>query len=147
MLTGPISAIGIIGATVMPHSIFLGSALSTQDRISSAPDKLARIESTLTVETNMTTSSSSSANPLFGLRRMLLAHMLGIKERIVSVFRMDSLAGKVEARTHAEHENNSYAFVRAHVYHGMIDIAISLLGIAVVVNSMCVLFLPVHLVS
>uniref|UniRef100_A0A0W0FN74 Uncharacterized protein n=1 Tax=Moniliophthora roreri TaxID=221103 RepID=A0A0W0FN74_MONRR len=29
-------SVGIIGATVMPHSIFLGSALATQDRVSTA---------------------------------------------------------------------------------------------------------------
>ncbi|EEB88195.1 hypothetical protein MPER_14104, partial [Moniliophthora perniciosa FA553] len=26
-------SVGILGATVMPHSLFLGSALATQDRI------------------------------------------------------------------------------------------------------------------
>ncbi|KAF9243857.1 natural resistance-associated macrophage protein-domain-containing protein [Melanogaster broomeanus] len=34
------TAIGIIGATVMPHALFLGSNLSTQDRVTSAPTDL-----------------------------------------------------------------------------------------------------------
>ncbi|EEB92628.1 hypothetical protein MPER_08833, partial [Moniliophthora perniciosa FA553] len=39
------------------------------------------------------------------------------------------------AKQHSERENNSYAFVIAHVYHGIVDVAISLLGFAVVINS------------
>ncbi|KAI0763666.1 natural resistance-associated macrophage protein [Irpex lacteus] len=131
---GLYTSIGIIGATVMPHSIFLGSALATQDRISESPDKLARIESTLTVDSDATVTSNSAS--FVGFRRALASHMSEIRERLVSVFRVDSLHGKVEPKSHAEHENNSYTFVRAHIYHGMIDIAISLLGLAVVINSL-----------
>src|SRR5712691_3024137 len=32
-----LTAVGIIGATVMPHGLFLGSALATQDRASVKP--------------------------------------------------------------------------------------------------------------
>ncbi|SJL11144.1 related to Manganese transporter pdt1 [Armillaria ostoyae] len=32
------TSVGIIGATVMPHSLFLGSALATQDRVSESSD-------------------------------------------------------------------------------------------------------------
>ncbi|KAK0200834.1 natural resistance-associated macrophage protein [Desarmillaria ectypa] len=34
------TSVGIIGATVMPHSLFLGSALATQDRVSDLSDSL-----------------------------------------------------------------------------------------------------------
>ncbi len=120
----------------MPHSIFLGSALATQDRISESPDKLARVESTLTVDSDATVTSNSTS--FVGFLRACASHMSEVKERLVSVFRVDSLHGKVEPKSHAEHENNSYTFVRAHIYHGMIDIAISLLGLAVVINSLSV---------
>ena len=40
-LNALIAAIGIIGATVMPHSLFLGSALATQDRVASSPRQSA----------------------------------------------------------------------------------------------------------
>lgn len=60
------------------------------------------------------------------------------RERVVSVFKVESTNDTFSPKTHAEHENNGYAFVRAHIYHGMIDIAVSLLGIAVVINSLFV---------
>ena len=41
-------------------------------------------------------------------------------------------------RSHAERENRPYAFVRAHLYHGIVDMVVSLLGLAVVINSMYV---------
>ncbi|KIY53634.1 putative transporter of the NRAMP family [Fistulina hepatica ATCC 64428] len=62
-------SVGILGATVMPHSLFLGSALATQDRL-------------------------------------------------------------------AMKSNNSLSFIRAHMYHGMVDVAGSLLGFAVLINSL-----------
>ena len=37
---------------------------------------------------------------------------------------------------HAGWENNSHSFVRAHLYHGIVDIVLSLLGFAVVINSL-----------
>jgi len=36
---------------------------------------------------------------------------------------------------HAHRENNSFAFVRAHLRHGIVDIVMSLLGFAVPINS------------
>ncbi|KAI0093794.1 natural resistance-associated macrophage protein-domain-containing protein [Irpex rosettiformis] len=132
---GLYTSIGIIGATVMPHSIFLGSALATQDRVSPTPDKLVQTDSTSTVDQSIN-SSSTSTTSRFGIKKTLISYISDLKERFISIFRVDSLQGKMELRSHAEHENNSYAFVRAHVYHGMIDIAISLLGLAVVINSL-----------
>ncbi|ESK86095.1 transporter protein smf2 [Moniliophthora roreri MCA 2997] len=75
------TSVGILGATVMPHSLFLGSALATQDRI--------------------TPPSEYATN----------------------------------AKSHSERNNNSLAFVKGHLYHGIVDVALSLLGFAVVINS------------
>ncbi|KAF9062045.1 smf Mn2+ and Fe2+ transporter [Rhodocollybia butyracea] len=72
------TSIGILGATVMPHSLFLGSALATQDRDSLPPS----------VEESRITLFSSSA-----------------------------------------------IFVKRHLYHGIVDMVGSLLGFAVVINS------------
>ena len=41
-----------------------------------------------------------------------------------------------EAKNHAERENRPYDVVHAHLYHGIVDMVISLLGLAVVINSM-----------
>lgn len=126
------SAIGIIGATVMPHSIFLGSALSTQDRISKS-DKLTRVDSTLTIDSGTTCVPRpfrfKLPRPLDLVRR--LRRGFATTFRIVPAEEFES-----DPKRHADRENNTYTFVRAHIYHGMIDITLSLLGIAVVINSL-----------
>ena len=129
-----LAAIGIIGATVMPHSIFLGSALATQDRISKS-DKLARVD---TVD-----SSTTAATSVFNFRSLIprpVDMARNFKKGFVNMFRIVPIEQfESDPKTHADRENNSYAFVRSHVYHGMIDMAISLLGIAVVINALYVL--------
>ena len=131
-------AIGIIGATVMPHSIFLGSALATQDRISTAPEKLARMETTWSVDSDATAAVTVEVLPWYKkVFRRLQKEALQIKAIALAAFRIEPIeryAG--EPKSHAEHRNHSYSFVRAHIYHGMADMAISLLGIAVVINSL-----------
>lgn len=116
-------AIGIIGATVMPHSLFLGSALATQNRLSSTPLK----------DDNLSTSSFGSLpeehRPTGILNR--------IKFSLNKAFRIKALDDHGNRpQRHEDRENNSYSFVKSHVYHGVVDIILSLLGIAVVINSM-----------
>jgi metal iron transporter len=113
----------------MPHSIFLGSALSTQDRVSK-PDKLARIETV--------GSGTTVAVPRFTFSSLHPAALLyRLKKGFTDTFRVARIEQSgSEPRTHAERENNAYAHVRAHIYHGMIDITLSLLGLAVVINAM-----------
>ncbi|KDQ31564.1 hypothetical protein PLEOSDRAFT_24093 [Pleurotus ostreatus PC15] len=82
---GLYTSVGIIGATVMPHSLFLGSALATQDRISALPP----------------------TQP---------------EEKLV--------------KTHADRLNRPLPFVTAHLKHGIFDIVASLLGFAVLINSL-----------
>ena len=113
----------------MPHSIFLGSALATQDRVSESSSKLTQIESTSTVDSETTVVSLSRIIP----------RLSDLKGRITTVFRAENLQEKMEPKSHAEHDNNAYTFVRAHIYHGTIDIALSLLGLAVVINSLSVI--------
>ncbi|KAI9444556.1 putative transporter of the NRAMP family [Lactarius indigo] len=43
---GLYTSVGILGATIMPHSLYLGSALATQDRVSVKPDVLPTPSST-----------------------------------------------------------------------------------------------------
>lgn len=126
-----IIAVGIVGATVMPHSIFLGSALATQDR-TGYTDKLTRIDTTDS-DATMAPSTFRFAFP----RPSDLVHRL--KSGIRKTFRIIPIEEfPTDPKTHAERENRDYGFVRAHIYHGMIDIAVSLLGIAVVINALYV---------
>lgn len=110
----------------MPHSIFLGSALSTQNRVADETDKLSRITTTDT-EATLTPSRALRPSKLLGK----------FKAGVADAFRIAPIEEFAsDPKNHAEHENNTYAFVRAHIYHGMIDITLSLLGIAVVINSL-----------
>lgn len=107
----------------MPHSLFIGSALATQDRLSSTPLK----------DDSLSDSSLESLSEERRPRRVLNK----IKSSFNEAFRVKALDGhKNRPQRHEDRENNSYWFVKSHVYHGVVDIVLSLLGIAVVINSM-----------
>ncbi|KAI0714833.1 natural resistance-associated macrophage protein-domain-containing protein [Earliella scabrosa] len=120
---GLYTSIGIIGATVMPHSLFLGSALATQDRVSalSAADA----------------EDVKASNEVVGASTDAVSHPQNI---LKSVGR--SAAAKVVIddgvgpRTHADWVNRPLAFVQRHLCHGIVDMVVSLLGLAVVINAM-----------
>ncbi|KAI0707850.1 Nramp-domain-containing protein [Earliella scabrosa] len=121
-------SIGIIGATVMPHSLFLGSALATQDRLSPSSSStksamLSTMDSTFSSE-----SAVANSRPSFPTRAGAWFHQ---HFRVLPVSELPN-----EAKNHAERENRPYDVVHAHLYHGIVDMVISLLGLAVVINSM-----------
>ena len=105
-------AVGILGATIMPHSLYLGSALATQDRASVKPVVLpspSRIRDT-------------GNNRLIG--------------KISALFRPVHSDNSDEFASHVDRPNNSLPFIKAHLYHGIIDLVVNLLGIAVIINSL-----------
>ncbi|KAI0640106.1 natural resistance-associated macrophage protein [Trametes polyzona] len=116
------TSIGIIGATVMPHSLFLGSALATQDRVSHLPDPVKELDAALAPPPKPAPTSLGEY----------------VKVSFKRHFRVSQVPDDVRApdHTHAEHENRPYSFVRTHLYHGIVDMVVSLLGLAVVINSM-----------
>ncbi|TFY58174.1 hypothetical protein EVJ58_g6582 [Rhodofomes roseus] len=132
---GLYTAIGILGATVMPHSLFLGSALATQEREPEEEELNEKWESSSTLASTVADKARSFvANVKAGFSRESLVR--GTKE----AFRM----GRVEEedhpiRSHAEHENHSLGFVRRHLTHGVVDMVVSLLGLALVVNALIVI--------
>ena len=109
MLMLVFTAVGIIGATVMPHGLFVGCALATQDRASVKPVVLPNIPN----------------------RRSK-----GLLERFVNLFRPVQIDAQDEFASHADRPNNSLSFVKAHLRHSVVDIVVNLLGIAVVINSL-----------
>lgn len=131
-------AIGIIGATVMPHGLFLGSSLATQDRVSTFPSNERAGESR-----NISLDSLASANSDKSQHVTTVAAPDKIKE-MVSTLRSWRPVGTDryskpmpdENLGHAGWENNSHSFVLAHLRHGIVDIVFSLLGFAVVINSL-----------
>lgn len=126
-------AIGIIGATVMPHSLFLGSALATQDRLSQTHTK----DDTLSI-------SSLCSLPEERRPTGILYHITSSLNTAFRIKTLDDHGNRPQR--HEDRENNSYAFVKSHVYHGIADIVLSLLGVAVVINSMWVAITTLKLV-
>lgn len=107
----------------MPHGIFLGSHLATQDRIGSP---LTHTDSSLSGDT-VVLENPTWKDKVFGplLKNCREAFKILPGSHYAHV-----------AKTHAEHENPPYPFVHAHIRHGMIDLTVNLLGLAVIVNSM-----------
>lgn len=126
------SAVGILGATVMPHSLFLGSALATQDRIDFRPE--------FDVKLALVTAESQPPGASEQVHRSWFLRWLDrCKESVLVAFRIPppSAHGTVATR-HSERENNPFLFVKAHIYHGTFDVIGSLLGFAVMINSLYV---------
>ncbi|KAF8488988.1 smf Mn2+ and Fe2+ transporter [Hysterangium stoloniferum] len=106
-------SIGILGATVMPHALFLGSSLATLDRISTAQPTLP----------SPSISGLSRFQKVSTYIRSLLTPVPGGED------------GPDRQTRHEYRQNNTLSFVRSHLGHGMTDITMSLLGIAVPINS------------
>ncbi|KAM5535880.1 hypothetical protein V8D89_010498 [Ganoderma adspersum] len=123
---GLYTSIGIIGATVMPHSLFLGSALATQDREASSPRE-APASRDADAAGEGTLPSVRNARTL--LRRL--------SKSFVEMFKVTKIADKdKEPKSHADWTNNPLTFIRRHLAHGIVDMVISLLGLAVVINAL-----------
>lgn len=96
------SAIGIIGATVMPHALFLGSSLATLDRVSRAPTLLPR----------PSTSQTSILDSVIGYMHSVIYFRWHAGDE----------DGPDRRTRHAYRENNSISFVCSHLRHGIVDI-------------------------
>ncbi|KAH9486175.1 Manganese transporter pdt1 [Psilocybe cubensis] len=132
---GVYTSVGILGATVMPHSLFLGSALATQDRVSFRSDKDTRTLTTLVTKDSQESLTQVPQVP----ERQSLWHRIYEECRysVLDAFRKPPASIFATAATrHSERQNNTYEFIRAHIYHGTFDIVGSLLGFAVMINSL-----------
>lgn len=96
----------------MPHSLFLGSALATQDRASVKPIDLPSLPD----------QRGTRSKGLLG--------------RFLDLFRPTHIDAQDEYANHAERPNNSLSFVKAHLNHSVVDIVVNLLGLAVIINSL-----------
>nr|VWP01396.1 Atg26p [Ganoderma boninense] len=101
----------------MPHALFLGSYLATQDRIGAAP----------TLPDPALTTASGPSN----LRAKLSAWL----QSLFTISRAERIAASRNYRDKYGHENNKLDFIRAHLSHGLVDVIASLLAIAVPINS------------
>ncbi|OAX42092.1 Nramp-domain-containing protein [Rhizopogon vinicolor AM-OR11-026] len=117
------TSVGVMGATVMPHSLFLGSHLATQDRESKESiyplsDKVQEQESTR-----------------IGSRRERLRNLgRAIWQNFRTLFIIER--SNARPKSHEHRENNALEFVQSHLYHGIVDVVSSLLGFAVIINAL-----------
>ena len=113
----------------MPHGLFLGSALATQDRVSEGPF-------TMTVMLKENPSDESiplpQRNTTGGAFMNKLKKLFKPTKSDIDDIIPDGRDG------YANWENRSNSFVRAHLRHGVVDVVVSLLGFAVIINSLCV---------
>ena len=121
-----VSAVGILGSTVMPHGLFLGSRLATQDRLTNDS------------ETDLLKFPETSPACQMTLSQRLLRSIRSTFSwgRLFSISRSDETSYPPNVLTHADRENNKLGFVRSHIYHGMADVIASLMSFAVIINSL-----------
>ena len=102
----------------MPHALFLGSMMATQDRVSEAPQ-----------EALPTTQATIKSR---------------VRQKMLNLFRIDRADREISTKDYrskyGERENNPLSFIREHLSHGIIDIVSSLIAIAVPINSASVFF-------
>lgn len=111
-------AVGILGATVMPHALFLGSFMATQDRTG---------ESVPSLPVPVLSQETSSLDLKEKLRQWSAS--------LFEVSRAERIALSRDYRMKYERENNELGFIKAHLKHGIFDIVASLLGVAVPINA------------
>ncbi|KAG6853428.1 hypothetical protein C0991_004428 [Blastosporella zonata] len=113
----------------MPHSLYLGSALATQDRISPAPRPA---NSLLGSQDSFNSDVSVPAKA----KTWLFRTATGIRDAFCTSFRVPLASSfSTQATRHADRENRPYAIVIAHIHHGVVDMVINLMGFAVIINS------------
>lgn len=114
----------------MPHGLFLGSALATQDRVSEGPFTM-----TAMLKRNPSDETLPAPEPISngkeGWVRSLSRHWKPTKSDIDDI--PDGRDG------HSTWNNRTQSFVKAHLTHAIVDIVMSLLGFAVVINSLYVI--------
>lgn len=101
----------------MPHALFLGSSLATQDRVTITPleEELPPPAST---QSGFKSKVQKIVNPLFRITRA---------DKTVSI---------IDYRTkYSERNNNSLTFINQHLSHGIADVVTSLIALAIPINS------------
>ncbi|KAJ3490516.1 hypothetical protein NLI96_g1397 [Meripilus lineatus] len=112
------TAVGILGATVMPHALFLGSFLATQNRVAGPPEELPY-----------------PVHAIEGNNMGIWARLRGFFSSLFSVSRAERIAASREYRNKYGRENNELGFIQAHLPHGLVDVISSLICVAVPINS------------
>lgn len=111
----------------MPHALFLGSFLATQNRVAGPPEELPY-----------------PVHAIEGNNMGIWARLRGFFSSLFSVSRAERIAASREYRNKYGRENNELGFIQAHLPHGLVDVISSLICVAVPINSAYVRFLMIH---
>ncbi|KAH8930100.1 natural resistance-associated macrophage protein [Atractiella rhizophila] len=141
-------AVGIVGATVMPHALFLGSRLATMERIPreeylldtnkiSPPTLPQSAQSDIPPPSPaLSHSSRPNANISLHMPQPVHLHSLTLSPK---VSHSDSPKdGKNDGKDDPLSNNfvpPSLETIRAHLTHATIDVGLSLFGFAILINS------------
>lgn len=120
-------SVGIVGATVMPHALFLGSKLATIERMGDH-------------EHDYKGRTASSAKPVsssdhLGIELAALPEMRHRSPTAPSLHMPQPVPMPSFPLSPASKESRSAKFIRTHLHHAQLDIATSLFCFALVVNS------------
>ncbi|QRW00395.1 divalent metal cation transporter MntH [Ceratobasidium sp. AG-Ba] len=144
------TSIGILGATVMPHALFLGSSLATLNRVSDPAahpalpfheqkrkftfwQQFGRARRALFWVQRSTPSDSSVGRGEATRARSDVTTMAAVGSAEAGGEKVPQIQPQAEG--YRGHRNNSLEFIRAHLGHAIVDIVMSLLGFAVSINS------------
>ena len=100
----------------MPHALFLGSSLATQDRVNIAPleDKLP---------------PPASSRPGF---KSMVQKIVG---PLFQITHADRTVSTIDYRTkYGERDNNALTFINQHLSHGIADVVTNLIALAIPIN-------------
>ena len=111
----------------MPHALFLGSFMATQDRTGEY--------STGPLPSPVQTQDDQNSLSIKARFRKWL-------NSLFEVSRAERIAVARDYRMKYDRENNELNFIRAHLKHGIVDIVASLLGVAVPINAASVYRIP-----
>lgn len=145
-------SVGILGATVMPHAIILGSHFASIDRLPSL-DSPPRNSNSSEVERNEAQPEQSRWELIGASFRRLMRPKPETKAEVVRLSRV--IRSLISQRTGTEDLDSESAVrrrgtgpttpdnlpprtlesIRIHINHASVDIGISLVGFAIVINS------------
>ena len=104
----------------MPHALYLGSFLATQDRTGEYTP--APLPSPVQAQGDQESLDFRSR-----FRKWF--------NSLFEVTRAERVAVSRDYRLKYERENNELSFIQAHLKHGIVDIVASLMGVAVPINA------------
>jgi len=115
----------------MPHGLYLGSSLATQDRVSEFSSQSDDIDRLRVESLPHPPGTRTRATTMHYYRQML--HLMF---KFFKLSDEDELLLENSEKDHSTWTNRPLSFVREHLNHGIVDVVLSLMGFAVAINCL-----------